>query len=290
MSTHAIGILAGVLLLAACEEAPLEGGSRIAPEVYWRLHVLGEDEARPAATDSVLLRVRIARPGAPPGTLFSTERWYAMGSAPASALHAERMSAGDSATLLLPARRLPWAALGATAPPLGSDTGWAQVEIALREVRSLQQSRERARALLMARTQADEERILDAFFRTEPHPWRKSMGIWYQLDSLPQGPQVQSGDVVLLAYTASFLDDGRVFDDQSVPEGGLLFRLGDPGQVIKGLEAAVRLLPRAGGSGRFIIPSELAFGPTGSSSGIVPPWTPVCYAVTVLPPAGAAGS
>ncbi|MFT3885524.1 MAG: FKBP-type peptidyl-prolyl cis-trans isomerase [Flavobacteriales bacterium] len=52
------------------------------------------------------------------------------------------------------------------------------------------------------------------------------------------------------------------------------------------MEVALHVL-RFGGRGRFIVPAELAFGPKGSSSGIVPPWTPLLYDVEVLDaPAG----
>jgi FKBP-type peptidyl-prolyl cis-trans isomerase len=189
--------------------------------------------------------------------------------------------------VLLPAARTPWTGLGATATP-AMDTGWVQMELSLRGMRSLQQSREQARAALMARTPADEERITADFLAAHTGPWKEALGLRYILDSLAdQSPRVQSGDLVTIVYTASFLDNGKVFDELDPADGGLTFRLGDPDQVIKGLEAAVHLLPADGGSGLFLIPSSLAFGPQGSSSGIVPPWTPVLYSVTVVPqPAG----
>lgn len=141
-------------------------------------------------------------------------------------------------------------------------------------------------ALRMSRTQADEDSILAEFLTESKVKWKQDVGVYYVLDtSAGKGPRIQSGELATLAYTASFLDNGKVFDEQRKGDGGLTFRLGDPGQVIKGLEVAAHLLPRTGGRGRFVIPSELAFGPKGSSSGIVPPWTPLLYDVTVLPPA-----
>lgn len=272
-------VLVGVaVLLAACGRSPLEGGTPIAEHVFWRLNVLGEGDDRPTDSDSVFVRVRVARPQAAPGSLFSTERWYAMGPDKGTSFFFKRLCQGDSATVLLPSQRTPWAALGATPPT--PDTGRVQMELSMREIRSRARSREFARAALMARTQADEERILSGFFGRDAGTWDRAMGIWYRLDSLAdRGPRIQSGDLVTFTYTASFLDNGQVFDEQSGQDGGLTFRLGDPGQVIKGLEIAAHLLPAGGGSGTFIIPAALAFGPQGSSSGIVPPWTPVMYRV-----------
>ena len=109
------------------------------------------------------------------------------------------------------------------------------------------------------------------------------MGVTYVLDGPLEGscPLVRSGDLVTIGYTASTLTDPHPIDDTYQTGQPLSFRLGDPGQVIKGIEVAVHLLPK-GGKGRFIIPSALAFGPAGSSSGIVPPWTPLLYRVEVL--------
>lgn len=281
-------LAAAVLFAAGCNRAPLKGGSRIAEDVYWRLNALGEGERTPTDSDSVLMRVRMARPGMGAGSWFSTERWYPMGGGRSVSSFFRRMHQGDSATVLLPAAQAPWAELGAAVPVQASDTGWVQVELSLREVRSLAQSRALARAALDARTATDEERTLNDFFTKDHRPWKQAMGVWYALEPEAEaGPRVQSGELVTLAYTASFLDNGIVFDDQRGNRGGLTFRLGDPGQVIKGLEVAAHLLPAKGGGGVFVIPAALAFGSSGSSSGIVPPWMPVLYRVEVVPRASA---
>ncbi|MBS1939262.1 MAG: FKBP-type peptidyl-prolyl cis-trans isomerase [Bacteroidetes bacterium] len=275
--------MAAVALLAGCGRSPLRGGSEIADGIFWRLNQLGDGELLPTDSDSVLVRVRAARPGEAPGSLFSTEQWYAMAGSPATEQFFGRMRQGDSATVLLLGSEAPWAELGTVASVLGRDTGWVQLELSMREVRSLATSRRMAREALMARDEADEARILRDYFVRSAVRWDSTMGLWFALDSpAVAGPRVQSGDLVTLAYTASFLDNGQVFDRQSEQDGGITFRLGDPGQVIKGLEIAAHLLPRQGGHGRFILPAELAFGPKGSSSGIVPPWTPVEYDVRVV--------
>lgn len=280
---------AALLLLTGCGSGPLRGGTEIGNRVYWRLNMLGDGEQLPTDSDSVLVRVRAARPGAAPGSLFSTEQWYAMAGHNGTRQFFGRMHQGDSATVLMRGEQAPWAGLGAAPTLPRKDTGWVQLEFSMREVRSLADSRNMARAALMARNAADQARILAGFFARSDAHWDSTMGIWYALDpAAVAGPRVQSGDLVTLTYSASFLDNGRVFDRRSAEDGGLTFRLGDPGQVIKGLEAAVHLLPRKGGTGRFIFPAELAFGPNGSSSGIVPPWTPLQYDVSVLA-AGQAG-
>lgn len=276
----AVGIAAAlVLLCAGCSRSPLPGAKRIADGVFWKLRTLGEGERLSTDSDSVLMRVRMARLGAEPGSLFSTERWYGMqGVRPTTAgLLFGRMRPGDSVSVAIEAARVPWTAFGTTAPA-GADTGWITVELALLRQRSHAESRAIAEALRPMRTEHDEMRLLADYFKGDS-TWSEFLGVHYKLDG-PPGAPVQSGDLVTIAYRASFLDNGKVFDDTH--RQPITFRLGDPGQVIKGLEVAVHLLPRNGGRGRFLIPSELAFGPGGSSSGIVPPWTPVLYEVEVI--------
>ena len=43
-----------------------------------KLRMLGEGEVLPTDSDSVLMRVRMARHDGAPGSLFSTEHWYGM--------------------------------------------------------------------------------------------------------------------------------------------------------------------------------------------------------------------
>ena len=277
-----LGSLLLLALLAGCDRSPLRGGSRIGEDAYWRLNMLGDGERTPTDSDSVLVRVRLAKPAGSAGSLYSTERWYGMGGQKGTSKYFARLRQGDSATVMLLSSATPWKDLGAAAPPAEKDTGWVIMELSMQDLRSMAESRELQRAVLMARTESDEQRILSDFFSRSTAEWKQALGVYYVLDPANSaGPRVQSGELVSLAYTASFLDDGKVFDEE---RDGLTFRLGDPDQVIKGLEAAAHLLSRKGGKGLFIIPSELAFGPRGSTSGIVPPWTPLLYEITVLPP------
>lgn len=93
------------------------------------------------------------------------------------------------------------------------------------------------------------------------------------------GPTVKKGDMVSLAYTGRFLN-GTLFD--SVPlSAPMQFRYGDTAQVIEGLAIAIKFI-HEGGEAKIIIPSQLAFGNNGSSTGIVPPYTTVVYEVTLL--------
>ena len=59
------------------------------------------------------------------------------------------------------------------------------------------------------------------------------------------------------------------------------FTYGQEGQVIKGLEKAISFM-NEGMKAKFIIPSQLAFGEMGSSSGIIPPNATLMYEIELL--------
>ena len=282
MNQQAVVGTFAALLLVACDHSPFPGFKPINDEVHFKLRMLGDGERLPTDSDSVLVRVRMALHGDAPGSLFSTEQWYGDIDAvlPSGSARVIDLHEGDSVSLVAKAGRIPWAAIDTSQGPT-EDSLWIDMELSLHALRSRAESRQLAEAVRMARTAADEDSTLARYFATATGTWDRFMGVSYQLDRMnPKVPKIQSGQVVTIAYTARFLEDGRLFDDTYTTEQPLTFRLGDPGQVIKGLEIAVHLLTK-GGKGRFIIPSGLAFGAEGSSSRIVPPWTPVLFEVEV---------
>lgn len=276
-----------LLLLLGCGGGMFPGYKQLAPDLHVRLHALGDGERQPTDSDSVLVRFRCARPGDAPGSLYSTEGWFGAldDLLPHEAVQALQLRAGDSASVLLRGARIP--ARNPGYQRLATDTAWIGVEVSLLQVRSLAESRRMAWERLMARDAQDEERILSTYLAGSTDEWTERMGVRCT-GITGSGPLIASGQQVTLHYRARFLDTGRVFDDTWKGGQPLTFKLGDPGQVIKGLEIAVHLLSD-GGRGRFIIPSALAFGPQGSTSGIVPPFTPLLYEVEArvvpVPPA-----
>lgn len=273
-------VLLVLAVLCGCSGGPYPGYDEVGENIYCSLRAFNEEGRIPTDSDSVRLRVRIARIGQPPGSIFSSERWFGRLAdvLPDRTIPVLRLREGDSASVISPGAVLRWEALGITRNA-ALDTVPLQMEVALQDVRSFAESRRMAHELLMARTASDETRILDTYLAGSREVWKEFMGVRYILDpGNKPAPVIASGQLVSMHYTAEFLDTGERFDDTRRGGAPLTFRLGDPGQVIKGLEIAAHVLP-TGGKGRFLIPSEHAFGPKGSSAGIVPPFTPVLYSI-----------
>jgi FKBP-type peptidyl-prolyl cis-trans isomerase len=104
-------------------------------------------------------------------------------------------------------------------------------------------------------------------------------GMYYVKLRGGKGITPDSGSVALLNYRGTFLN-GRCFDFfyESQP---FEWMVGQEEQLIKGLEVGVKRM-HEGEKAKFIIPSHLAYGSTGSANGIVRPFTTVIYEVELL--------
>jgi len=81
-------------------------------------------------------------------------------------------------------------------------------------------------------------------------------GIYYIIDTPGEGRNPTSSSTVTVSYRG-FFANGRVFDERG-------FQTFSLGSVIQGWKEAIPLL-KPGGSGTFFIPSNLGYGPTGTS-------------------------
>lgn len=88
---------------------------------------------------------------------------------------------------------------------------------------------------------------------------------------------VVAGDTVTIHYRGAFMD-GKIFDDSYQKNSPITFQVG-AGQIIKGVELGVVGM-KTGGKRQIGIPSDLAYGTTGS--GPIPPNTPLIFEIELL--------
>ncbi len=95
-----------------------------------------------------------------------------------------------------------------------------------------------------------------------------------------EGDNLLAGQEIALSYQGFFLS-GKEFDSSTKGNSLLYFQYGKPDQVVKGISM---VLPRMskGDKARVFVPSHLAFGQGGSSTGIVPPLTPVFFDIELV--------
>ena len=94
------------------------------------------------------------------------------------------------------------------------------------------------------------------------------------------GEKVYLGDTVVVHFEGKFFN-GKFFDSTKRRNSPFQFVYGKKWQIIEGLEEAIGRMVE-GEHSVFIIPSKIAFGESGSSTGIVPPYTSTLFDVELL--------
>ena len=275
------------VIAVSCGRSPYPGYSRVGEgEMYMKLLVLGEGQIALTRTDSIHIRFRAALRDDAPGSLFSADRWVATRDLFQGdwTTVLKRLNEGDSAGFIGRAVDVPWDVFAPDVDRVVADTAVVGFELVVLDVLMPGEVRERLAPLAVGLTPEQEQGIIDSITSDTAVQWRRwgTSRLYFEVQTSPRSvPAPVTGDRVVIKYHGAFAATGEVFDPGPTAEGSFAFRLGDPGQVILGLEQAVHLLS-AGGHGRFLIPSEMAFGGNGSSSGLVPPNTPVIYDVELL--------
>jgi peptidyl-prolyl cis-trans isomerase A (cyclophilin A) len=126
-------------------------------------------------------------------------------------------------------------------------------------------------AALKAESEAKMEKLAAGFEKTES-------GLRYQFIQKGDGKQAEAGKTVSVHYEGS-LENGKVFDSSYPRKKPIEFKLGI-GQVIEGWDEGIALL-KVGDKARFVIPSDLGYGPAGAG-GAIPPNATLIFDVELM--------
>jgi peptidyl-prolyl cis-trans isomerase A (cyclophilin A) len=135
----------------------------------------------------------------------------------------------------------------------------------------LKGARLKKQAALKAETEAKMETLAAGFEKTES-------GLRYQFIQRGEGKQAVAGKTVAVHYEGS-LETGKVFDSSYPRKKPIEFKLGQ-GQVIEGWDEGIALL-KVGDKARFVIPSDLGYGPAGAG-GVIPPNATLIFDVELM--------
>lgn len=112
------------------------------------------------------------------------------------------------------------------------------------------------------------------------HPGSGSSGILYYRLQEGEGKSISRGDTVTMHYEGRFID-GTIFDSTRMRNKPFEYVYGQEGQLIRGLEEVAGIMSE-GEKALVYLPPALAFGKKGSSTGIIPPSTPLFFEVEIL--------
>jgi FKBP-type peptidyl-prolyl cis-trans isomerase FkpA len=124
-----------------------------------------------------------------------------------------------------------------------------------------------------------EQRLLEAYLQEhgiEIEP--EVSGLYYIENEAGSGSLPTTENKVVLHFQGSLID-GRVFD-KSEPGKAITLDLSIQTYVPGFMEGIKKM--RSGSKARFIIPSKIGFGPSGSAEGIIPPYSTLIFDVEVL--------
>ncbi|WP_348798545.1 peptidylprolyl isomerase [Flavobacterium adhaerens] len=124
----------------------------------------------------------------------------------------------------------------------------------------LKGARMKREAAAKAESEAKMEQLAAGFQKTDS-------GLRYQFIQKGEGKKAEAGKTVSVHYEGS-LENGKVFDSSYARKKPIEFKLGI-GQVIEGWDEGIALL-QVGDKARFVIPSDLGYGPAGAG-GVIPP-------------------
>ncbi len=271
-----------VAILSGCDRSPYPHYKKIGEDLHLRLYMLGEGDRLARDGDSVLMRLRISEVEAAPGSLFSTDQWYAVADLRESAFDELliRMHEGDSMSLITSPALLPWSTLIAEDTLQLTKYGALRTEVSMLSIRTAAMMEAEAERLRREDPQAYEQKLTFEFIDRLGTNWLQwgTSDLHYAIQGIAMDTNaVKPGEIVTISYTGKLVEDGSVFDSSERNGGPLTFRFGDKGQVINGLEIAIKLL-REGQEGEFFLPSDHAFGARGVE-GMIAPYTPVLYTV-----------
>ncbi|WP_026728972.1 peptidylprolyl isomerase [Flavobacterium denitrificans] len=136
---------------------------------------------------------------------------------------------------------------------------------------SLKGARMKREAALKAESEAKMEQLAAGFDKTES-------GLRYKMIQKGEGKRAEAGKTVSVHYEGS-LENGKVFDSSYPRKKPIEFKLGI-GQVIEGWDEGIALL-QVGDKARFVIPSDLAYGPSGAG-GVIPPHATLIFDVELM--------
>jgi FKBP-type peptidyl-prolyl cis-trans isomerase len=126
-----------------------------------------------------------------------------------------------------------------------------------------------------------EENAIARYITFSKNKWLASEnGIYYRIIKSSEHPKLVANDVIKIVYKGYFLNN-QVFDNYAEINPYFEHIVGTQNQLIRGMEIAIDYMSY-GSEAEFIFPSSLAFGESGSATGIVAAYKPVLYKVKVL--------
>ncbi|MFN8207082.1 MAG: FKBP-type peptidyl-prolyl cis-trans isomerase [Bacteroidales bacterium] len=273
------------LLLTICnscsKKSPYPGFSSLSENIWYKLYQIGENEKRPVPGDYVTVDIiyKTMRDSA----FFSGRRKFQLNETGIDNLVntcLTSLSSGDSAAFILDAESFFQNNLETNLPSFFNAGDKLIMVACLREIQTQEEYIQEKQAFLkwIDDFSEYEKEILLQFMEGKKLKIEPTASGLYYLRLIPgNGKKVSRGDTLTVDYEGKFLN-GKFFDSTIKRNESFLFVYGTEWQVVEGLEEGIGMMEE-GEKALFILPSGLAFGNEGSSTGIIPPYTSLIFEV-----------
>ena len=260
------------------------GYKRAGHGIYYQLHSIGEDETRPQQGDYIT--VNLAYKTMEDSVFFTAHRKFQL-TGPAFEGSIDEcfgmLSEKESATFIISADDFFGKTLQSDMPSFLQDGGKMKVTIDMIDIQTEEEYKKEKEAFLnwIEDFGEYEKVILRQYIEEEKLPVELMASGIYFINLVPgTGKKVELGDTVTVNYEGRFLN-GKFFDSTVKRNQPFQFVYGTEWQVVKGLEEAIGMM-KEGEKSLVILPSDLAFGSEGSSTGMIPPFTSLIFEVEIL--------
>lgn len=276
--------LLSILLYSCIDKQEYPGFKHARHGIYYQLHKIGEDNKKPKIGDFVT--VDLIYKTLDDSAFFTGRRKFQITRPEFKGAIDEcfmMLAAKESATFIISAPDFFKRTLQTNLPDFFKEDSKMKVAIEIIEIQTEKAySKEKEAFLHWIKDFGDYEKIiLRQFLEEKKLPEKPALsGMYFINIRKGEGKKIEIGDTITINYEGKFLN-GKFFDSTVKRKQPFQFVYGTEWQVVKGLEEALGMMCE-GEKSLIILPSELAFGTEGSSTGIIPPFTSLIFEVEIL--------
>jgi len=278
-------LLLSVIILTSCNTfTKYKGFSKTDTGIYYKLNKITEHNKKPEPTDYITVNVSYLTDY--DSVFLKGQRTFQLTESEFEGSIDEcflMMYEGDSTTFIIDAYDFFTKTLKTKPPHFFKKGDDLKVALRLDEIRTQEQyDKDKADFLKWIEDFGEYEKTVLKRFISEEKIDVEPMenGMYYISIFEGTGKPVEDGDLVTVNYEGRFLN-GKFFDSTIKRKQPFEFVYGSEMQVIPGMEKAIGRM-REGERALIILPSELAWGEKGSSTGIIPPFTSVIYEIELI--------
>lgn len=273
-----------VVLGCSNKSSKFPGFSVTDSNIHYKLVSLGDGSVKPEQTN--FITVNVAYRTIKDSLFFQGLRKFQLNSTNILSTIDEcfmMLALGDSASFYFPADSFFTKTLETSLPKFINRGDMMRVDIKMLEIQTERQYEQEKEAFLQwINDFGDYEKvILKQYMDGEKLSIAPTVnGLYYIPVSKTNGKSVAVGDTITVHFEGRFFNN-KIFDSTKKRNEPFQFVYGQKWQVIEGLEEAIGMM-KEGERSLFILPSKIAFGEQGSSTGIIPPFTSVVFEVELV--------